>query len=98
MVSLALTPDGRPLDRDVALAGLRSFWYDIALSSSKEPVEALLSFVGADRILFGSDWPYAPRGTSQYFAELYAGLDLDPETRRRIEGLNAERLIPGLHS
>lgn len=47
-----------------ARADVRRFYYDIALSSTPAQLHGLLDFVGAGgegRILFGSDYPYAPQ-------------------------------------
>lgn len=37
------------------------FYYDIALSSSAAQLDGLLDFASSDKILFGSDFPYAPQ-------------------------------------
>ncbi|KAI1759581.1 2-amino-3-carboxymuconate-6-semialdehyde decarboxylase [Hypoxylon sp. FL1150] len=37
------------------------FYYDLALSTSMPQLKALLAFTTPDKILFGSDYPYAPR-------------------------------------
>lgn len=46
-----------------ANADVGRFYYDIALSSTPAQLNGLLDFVGGDasRILFGSDYPYAPQ-------------------------------------
>ncbi|KAK9425040.1 putative 2-amino-3-carboxymuconate-6-semialdehyde decarboxylase [Seiridium unicorne] len=44
------------------------FWYDIALSTSEPQLKALLAFTSPSKILYGSDFPYAPR------AGIYCGL------------------------
>ncbi|PHH93281.1 hypothetical protein CDD83_8792 [Cordyceps sp. RAO-2017] len=44
------------------------FWYDIALSTSKAQLKALLATASPSRIVFGSDFPYAPTPA------IYAGL------------------------
>jgi 6-methylsalicylate decarboxylase len=41
------------------LQGLRRFWYDIALSPARGTLAALKEVAAPDRILFGSDWPFA---------------------------------------
>jgi len=42
------------------LERLRRFWYDTALASSRHVLAALHAVADPSRILFGSDWPYAP--------------------------------------
>lgn len=46
-----------------AKADVGRFYYDIALSSTPAQLNGLLDFLGGDasRILFGSDYPYAPQ-------------------------------------
>ncbi|KAG5765520.1 hypothetical protein H9Q72_006407 [Fusarium xylarioides] len=43
-----------------AKTGPDRFYFDIALSTSAVQLHGLLDTVDADRILFGSDYPYAP--------------------------------------
>jgi predicted TIM-barrel fold metal-dependent hydrolase len=49
-----------PRDAQQILNDFRSFYYDIALSSSVIQLQALLEFADPTKILFGSDVPYAP--------------------------------------
>lgn len=46
-----------PESRAKALAGLRSFWYDTALSAVDSIFSTLADTVGLDRVVFGSDFP-----------------------------------------
>lgn len=46
--------------RDSKLAASR-FWYDLALSTSEPQLKALLAFTSPSKILYGSDFPYAPK-------------------------------------
>lgn len=70
-IAVGMAGDTGRSPRDV-LTDLRSFYYDTALSSSASALPALLAFARPERILFGSDWPYAPDVAVGYFA---AGLD-----------------------
>lgn len=61
------------------------FWYDIALSTSAAQLKGLLAVASSSRIIFGSDFPYAPRlgiyaGLLQYskFAKTAEGLPIRP--------------------
>jgi len=38
---------------------MRRFWFDVALTADRPGLGALLAFADPERILFGSDWPYA---------------------------------------
>jgi len=62
------------------LDDLRSFWFDTALSGSPAALPSLLAFAKPGRVLFGSDWPYAPETAVSYFTgqlDAYAALDTD---------------------
>ncbi|MFD5093696.1 amidohydrolase family protein [Amycolatopsis thailandensis] len=52
-----------------ALTDLRSFYFDTALSASPSALPALLAFARPERILFGSDWPFATDMVVHYFAK-----------------------------
>ena len=61
------------------------FWYDIALSTSEAQLKALLATASSTRIVFGSDFPYAPKlgiyaGLLQYsrFAKTNEGSPIKP--------------------
>jgi predicted TIM-barrel fold metal-dependent hydrolase len=43
-----------------ARAGFRHFYYDTALSASGAQLNGLLDFADPSRVIFGSDFPYAP--------------------------------------
>lgn len=90
--------DGGP-DPARTWRALRRFYYDTALPMSPYATPTLLNVVGADRVLFGTDWPAvtAPevrRGTVDF--------DRDPGVDRRahraIARDNALRLLPRLAS
>ncbi len=55
-----------------ALAYIRRFWFDTALSGHAAPLDALRAFADPARILFGTDYPYVPEDVAN--AET-AGLD-----------------------
>ena len=46
--------------REKFAAGLRHFWYDIALSSGPTTMGALRTVADPEKIVFGSDWPFVP--------------------------------------
>ncbi|WP_378300347.1 amidohydrolase family protein [Actinomadura sediminis] len=76
---------------------LRRFYYDTALPMSPYATPTLLGAVGADRVLFGTDWPANP---ASEVARETARFDRDPGLNRReheaIARDNALRLLPGL--
>jgi 6-methylsalicylate decarboxylase len=77
-----------------ALAYLRRLWYDTGLSNYELPARPTLDLAGADRIVFGTDWPYAdlpPQGDPA------PGLDgVGADRRARIDAANAAALVPRL--
>jgi predicted TIM-barrel fold metal-dependent hydrolase len=91
-------------DRDVLDEGKRGlellrtrFSYDVALSATPFALAALQALVGPDRILFGSDVPFAPEFI---VAETIRGLAthgrFDEAGHRAVARDNALRLFPGL--
>ncbi|WP_370937731.1 amidohydrolase family protein [Amycolatopsis sp. cg13] len=91
----ALEPAG-PTAEDF-LARFRSFYWDTALSSGEYAFGALARFADPGRILYGSDFPYAPPQVGTRFTEI---LDeesgLAPEQSRAIDFGNARSLFPRL--
>lgn len=78
---------------------IASFYFDIALSSSKETIEILLTCTKPDHILFGSDYPYAPRKTIDRFAqELDENFGANTDLASAINKGNALKLFPRLDS
>lgn len=72
------------------------FWYDIALSTSEAQLKALLAAAPSSNIVFGSDFPYAPKlgiyaGLLQYskFSRTAPGSQLSPKQLNR----NATNLL-----
>ena len=75
--------------------GLRHFWYDTALSAGPELMDCLISVVGPDRVVFGSDWPF---GTASVVKESVKILSspgfLSAAKRAEIARKNALALFP----
>ena len=81
-----------------ALAYIRRFWFDTALSGYSVPLDALRAVANPARILFGTDYPYIPAELAH--AET-AGLDaytgFSEAERDMVARGNAEALFPRLH-
>jgi predicted TIM-barrel fold metal-dependent hydrolase len=75
--------------------GLRHFWYDTALSAGPELMDCLVSVVGPDRVVFGTDWPF---GTASVVKEAVKNLSspgfLSATRRADIARRNALALFP----
>lgn len=77
------------------LKGLRHFWYDTALSGGPQQLDCLLSVVGPERVVFGTDWPF---GTASVVKEMVKNLSspdfLSAAKRGAISRRNARALFP----
>jgi predicted TIM-barrel fold metal-dependent hydrolase len=84
---------------DEVLEDVGNFYYDVALSSTKENIELLLSYTKPDHLLYGSDYPYAPRKTIERFAKELdeAGAD-DAAFAQALDRGNALKLFPRLNA
>lgn len=76
------------------LTGLRSFYYDTALSASPSALAALLAFAQPGRILYGSDWPFAPATAVSYFNAGLAGHLAQTPLSDAVSYGNAAALFP----
>ncbi|XVQ06431.1 hypothetical protein ACQP1W_27650 [Spirillospora sp. CA-255316] len=81
---------------DAGVAALRRFWFDVALSASPTTLPSLLAFAHPDRILFGSDSPYAPNTTVNFMASSLDSHRMRTPLRQAINRGNAEKLVPRL--
>jgi 6-methylsalicylate decarboxylase len=76
-----------------ALEYLSRLYYDTGLSNNDVALASTLAAVPLDRVVFGTDWPYAalPEGDDPAPA-----LGLDAEQRWRVDAVNAAALVPRL--
>ncbi|WP_409180880.1 amidohydrolase family protein [Amycolatopsis sp. VS8301801F10] len=94
-IQAALEPAG-PTAEDL-LARFRGFYWDTALSSGEYAFGALARFADPARILYGSDFPYAPPEVGTRFTEILdSESGLTPEQSRAIDSGNARALFPRL--
>jgi len=75
---------------------MRSLFYDTALSANPHALSSLSELVGADHILFGSDYPYAPELATQMTVDGLIRYPLTEADRARVERGNALDLLPSL--
>ena len=92
-IAIAASAAGNPLE---GIARLKRFHFDVALSSSPTALPSLLAFAEPDRVLYGSDFPYAPAGAVAAFAGLFEGFAIPDAQRASIDRRAAERLFPRL--
>ena len=76
------------------LARIRRFWFEVALSAGAGTIAAIKAVAHPDRILFGTDWPYAPETIlTDTVAQLAANGSLTSAERRAIASGNAQKLF-----
>lgn len=97
ILPLILKGMGRPpKTTEQILDELKSFYYDVALGSSDLVLPLLLRFAKPGRVLFGSDLPYAPRPTIDFFTgnldEFEA--EMSEQERFALDRGNALKLFP----
>ncbi len=80
--------------QDDALAQLRRFYFDTALTSGPYALPALLSFAHPDHLVFGSDWPYASIADAVAFTERLDAYPASASQKHAINRGNAELLFP----
>ena len=82
-----------PPDRVLGL--LRRFWYDNALSPGAQTWGCLQHVAAPDRIVFGTDWPFANVDVTAEAMRSYEALAaISPAQRDAIDRGNARRLFP----
>lgn len=73
----------------------RRFWFDTALAPDKGALDAIRAIADPDKILFGSDWPYAYESfVADEIRQLSDPDVLPTELRAAVERENALRLFP----
>jgi predicted TIM-barrel fold metal-dependent hydrolase len=76
---------------------LRHFWYDTAMAAGPEMLACFLSVIGADRLVFGSDWPLVnDKGVAACVNNLSDPDILSESQRLAIARGNALALFPRL--
>lgn len=73
----------------------KSFYYDLALTDPNQ-LRLVLDFVPHEHLLFGSDFPYAPRQTVLSYSQDVDGYHMDDNLREKIYFKNALSLFPRL--
>jgi 6-methylsalicylate decarboxylase len=75
------------------LVGLRSFYYDTALSAGASTLSGLCQITDPDHILFGTDFPFAPTPAIRAFSKTLDGLSVPGLDLPAVYRRNAERLL-----
>ncbi|HEY7296789.1 MAG TPA: amidohydrolase family protein [Xanthobacteraceae bacterium] len=82
------------LSRDEVYRRLRCFWYDNALAPAPETHACLNTIAAPDRLVFGSDWPFANVNVVAEAVRTYRGVAMSPAQRSSIDRGNALALFP----
>jgi predicted TIM-barrel fold metal-dependent hydrolase len=75
-------------------ARFRRFWYDNALSPTAETLGCLNAVAAPERIVFGSDWPFANARVTAEAVKTYEGVAMPQPQRDAIDRGNALSLFP----
>src|SRR5262245_15103207 len=86
----------RQLSRDEVYERLGRFWYDNALSPTAETLTCLERVAAPERIVFGSDWPFAKAKVSAGAVRTYEYVAISQAQRGAIDRGNALALFPHL--
>jgi len=70
---------------------LQKLYFDVATSTSKSGLDALLGLVSADRVMFGTDYPFLP---TAFTAGGFDRAQLSDADKAAINRLTAARLLP----
>jgi predicted TIM-barrel fold metal-dependent hydrolase len=77
---------------------LRGMWFDVAGEPLPNALAALLRLVGSERIVYGSDLPFAPLALVERGAQRLVETDvLDDSQRQALMRDNALALVPRLN-
>ena len=95
---LGARPGFREMVPNGVLPELERLYYDTALSANWLAFRSLLELVTPDKILFGSDYPFAPEATMTATVQGLIELGLDSDMLQGIERDNALALFPGVRA
>jgi len=71
----------------------RRFYFDTALSTGPLALTPLMVFADPDKVLFGSDYPYAAGRSEDFTARFDAGDALTPQQHEAISCWNAAAIL-----
>jgi predicted TIM-barrel fold metal-dependent hydrolase len=76
----------------------KTFYLDLALATAPEILDVLLKKFPSERILFGSDMPYAQEGAVLAYNKYLNQYPLDDDLRKKVATGNALNLFPRLRN
>ena len=93
-VSPIIDPRLPQLSREQVYAGLKHFWYDNALSAGEQTFGTLDHVASPERVVFGSDYPFANARVIAEMVKTYESGFLSEGRRAQIDRGNALALFP----
>ncbi|KWR85536.1 amidohydrolase family protein [Cupriavidus sp. IDO] len=75
------------------LAAVRSFYFDTALSAGTPALASLAQVADPERILFGTDFPFAPTSAIRRFGSVLDAIEIPGIEMAKVYGENAARLL-----
>jgi predicted TIM-barrel fold metal-dependent hydrolase len=98
VANLSITPGFGPenMEADEIVSVMGKFWYDLALSSEPRVARLLIDLVGVEKLLYGSDFPYAGEARIEKFMVGLEACELNEKERERVYWRNAHDLFPRL--
>ncbi|KAI8632438.1 amidohydrolase family protein [Xylariaceae sp. FL1651] len=94
---ISLPEFGSAMSAEDMVNQAKSFYFDLALSGSKEMFPLILGFAKEGHLLFGSDFPHATVPFSQSHSRFIDEYDIDDEKRKEIYHGAAKKLFPRLN-
>jgi predicted TIM-barrel fold metal-dependent hydrolase len=94
-VSPMIDPRLPQFSRTQILDGLKHYWFDNALSPGPQTMDSLVHVALPERIVFGTDWPFANGRVIAAAIDTHVGSIAEPQ-RSAIDHSNAQALFPRL--
>jgi 6-methylsalicylate decarboxylase len=83
-----------PLSPPEIIALFKTFHYDTALCGSDPQFSLTAAFVPEDKLVYGTDHPYAVRDAMLFFSDELGKRDWKGNTRKMMDSSNAGKLFP----
>lgn len=93
---LPLMPNNLGLRREEIVEEARRFYFDTAISANPVTLKALFEFAKPGHVLFGSDFPNAPKDAIIHFTSFLNSYSVPEEYRGQVDSGAALELFPRL--
>ena len=88
--------DSSPKTAEEIMGLAKSFYFDLALCGTANVLDTLKNWAPSDRVLYGSDYPYATV-EAEYNTEMLSSYDLEDDLRRKYYTENGLKLFRRLN-